>query len=599
MSTLTTALETGTFTKVDFVAKTDPTAVATGYSNLTGNLFGKLGAPDVSATKPVFSGHGTDSATSTLTWAWGLPGGRWTYESEVELRKTDEKWEFVWEPTVVAPTLAEGRSLHVETVQQQRGEILSTSGATLVADRPVVTVGIDKTLIDPVAAPAAARDVAAIVGINPKRYSKRVKAAGDKAFVEALSIREPMMTKAKAAKIAKIKGAAMLNRTLPLGPTKEFASPVVGIVGEVTAEMMKKKPGTYLPGDLAGLSGLQARYDEQLRGKPGLQVAVLGDEGEVLKRLYSTDPIDGKSLTVTLDERLQTSAEKILKRVKPESALVAIRPSDGAVLVAANGEDNKMNLATYGQAAPGSTFKAATTLALLRKGLNAKSQVKCPAKTTVDGKTFKNDSWYPKSALGEITLAHAVAESCNTAMVGVAGEVGHAEIASAAASLGFGIDRDAGFTSYFGQIPEPAGETEHAADLIGQGKVLASPLVMAAVIGSIQAGHTVVPTLVEGQVAKPSGVEPLAADEAEQLRTIFRGVVTDGTGSGLADVPGKPVIAKTGTAEFDRNGKRLTHTWMIAAQGDLAVAVYVDEGENGAATSGPLVEAFFRMVNER
>src|SRR5687767_2739688 len=103
MSTLTTALETGTFTKVDFVAKTDPAVVATDYSNLTGNLFGKLGAPDVSATKPVFSGHGTDSAKSTLTWAWGLPGGRWTYESEVELRKTDEKWEFVWEPTVVAP----------------------------------------------------------------------------------------------------------------------------------------------------------------------------------------------------------------------------------------------------------------------------------------------------------------------------------------------------------------------------------------------------------------------------------------------------------------------------------------------------------------
>lgn len=244
MSTLTTALESGTFTKVDFVAKTDADAVAADYSDLTGNLFGKLGAPDVSATKPTFTGEGTDSAKSTLTWAWGLPGGRWTYESEVELRKTGEKWEFVWEPTVVAPALAEGRSLHVETVHQQRGEIRSTSGATLVADRPVVTVGIDKTLIDPVAAPAAARDVAAIVGINPKRYAKRVKAAGDKAFVEALSIRKPMMTKAKAAEIAKIKGAAMLNRTLPLGPTKEFASPVVGIVGEVTAEMMKKKPGT-------------------------------------------------------------------------------------------------------------------------------------------------------------------------------------------------------------------------------------------------------------------------------------------------------------------------------------------------------------------
>src|SRR5688572_25838191 len=94
MSTLTTALENGTFTKVDFVAKTDPTEVADDYRDLTGNLLGKLGAPDVSATKPVFSGHGTDSAKSMLTWAWGVPGGRWTYESEVELRKTGEKWEF-------------------------------------------------------------------------------------------------------------------------------------------------------------------------------------------------------------------------------------------------------------------------------------------------------------------------------------------------------------------------------------------------------------------------------------------------------------------------------------------------------------------------
>ncbi|MDR7313214.1 cell division protein FtsI/penicillin-binding protein 2 [Nocardioides luteus] len=599
MSSLTTALKTATFTKVDFVDETDPATVADEYRDLTGNLFGKLGAPAVSATKPTFTGEGTDNAKSTLTWAWGLPGGRWTYESEVELQKTGDTWEFVWEPTVVAPLLAEGRSLHVETVPQQRGEIVNTAGTTLVADRPVVTVGIDKTLLDPVAAPAAARDVAKIVGIDPKRYAKRVKAAGDKAFVEALSIRKPMMTKAKRKKISRIKGAAMLDRTLPLGPTKEFASPVIGIVGEVTAERMKKKPGTYLPGDMVGLSGLQARYDDQLRGKPGLQVSVLGDEGEVLKRLYNSDPIDGKPLTVTIDGRLQKNAEKILKRVEPESALVAIRPSDGAVLVAANGKDNKMNLATYGQAAPGSTFKTATTLALLRKGLNPTSQVKCPAKAKVDGKTFKNDSWYPKLALGKITLAHAVAESCNTAMVGTADEIGHAEIASAAASLGFGIDRDAGFTSYFGQIPEPAGKTEHAADLIGQGKVLASPLVMATVIASIQAGKTVVPNLVEGQVAKPSGVEPLAADEAKQLKTIFRKVVTDGTGHGLADVPGKPVIAKTGTAEFDRKGKRLTHTWMIAAQGDLAVAVYVDEGENGAATSGPLVEAFLRMARER
>jgi cell division protein FtsI/penicillin-binding protein 2 len=75
---------------------------------------------------------------------------------------------------------------------------------------------------------------------------------------------------------------------------------------------------------------------------------------------------------------------------------------------------------------------------------------------------------------------------------------------------------------------------------------------------------------------------------------MLRGVVTGGTGLGLKDVPGPPVIAKTGTAEFDRNGKRFTHAWMIAGQGDLAVCAFVDVGPTGAGTAGPLLESFLR-----
>ena len=75
---------------------------------------------------------------------------------------------------------------------------------------------------------------------------------------------------------------------------------------------------------------------------------------------------------------------------------------------------------------------------------------------------------------------------------------------------------------------------------------------------------------------------------------MLRGVVTSGSGSLLADVPGPPVIAKTGTAEFEKNGEIRTHAWMIAAQGDLAVAVFVDEGESGSGTAGPILESFLR-----
>ena len=140
-------------------------------------------------------------------------------------------------------------------------------------------------------------------------------------------------------------------------------------------------------------------------------------------------------------------------------------------------------------------------------------------------------------------------------------------------------------------------ETEAAADLIGQGTVLASPMAMATVMASIQAGTTVVPRLIESvDVAVPANAAPLAAGEGEALRTMLRGVVTSGSGSGLLDVPGAPVIAKTGTAEFDLDGKRLLHAWMVAAQGDLAVAVYVDVGESGSRTAGPILEAFLRAA---
>jgi cell division protein FtsI/penicillin-binding protein 2 len=79
---------------------------------------------------------------------------------------------------------------------------------------------------------------------------------------------------------------------------------------------------------------------------------------------------------------------------------------------------------------------------------------------------------------------------------------------------------------------------------------------------------------------------------------MLRAVVTEGSGRGLADVPGPPVIAKTGTAEFGTGADLQTHAWMIAAQGDLAVCVYVDVGQSGSQTAGPILEAFLRAARQ-
>jgi cell division protein FtsI/penicillin-binding protein 2 len=126
--------------------------------------------------------------------------------------------------------------------------------------------------------------------------------------------------------------------------------------------------------------------------------------------------------------------------------------------------------------------------------------------------------------------------------------------------------------------------------------VLASPMAMAAVAGSVAAGQTVVPRLLAASDVSASPATPLTPDEAEQLRQLMAGVVARGSGAFLADLPGAPVLAKTGTAEFGDEDPPKTHAWMIASQGDLAVAVFVDVGESGSQTAGPILEEFLRSA---
>src|SRR3712207_882362 len=133
--------------------------------------------------------------------------------------------------------------------------------------------------------------------------------------------------------------------------------------------------------------------------------------------------------------------------------------------------------------------------------------------------------------------------------------------------------------------------------MIRQGTILASPMVMATIMASVQKGSLVVPRMVEGvESTPPDGAAPLSASESAGLQSLLRHVVTDGAGQFLLDVPGPPVLAKTGTAQFGTGEDLQTHAWMIGAQGDLAVCVFVQVGESGSGTAGPILEAFLRAA---
>ncbi|MCU1530866.1 MAG: penicillin-binding protein [Arthrobacter sp.] len=575
-----------------------------------------------------------DSGTATvpLNYSWKFGSAEWKYTVFAQLKKSGDKWLTVWNPATLVPELAEGDILGTSVQAPPRADILGAGDAQLVTSRPVLHVGIDKTRLGSADPAAAATGLAQLVGADPAAYAQQVQAAGAEAFVTAITLRQDGRTVTDE-QIAAIPGGLAIPDSLPLAPTRTFARALLGTVAEASAEQIEKSGGALKPGAITGTGGLQQQYDAQLRGTDGIVVFVEkaglpAEEKKTLpngsRRVLFEAPITpGTPLKTTLDPNLQQLAEEILGKVGPASAIVALRPSTGAVVAAASGPgSNGYDTAMLGQYAPGSIFKIVDSLAMIRNGLTPDSGVECPATLTVDGRTFKNAEGYPASSLGSVTLRDAFAHSCNTAFINARESVGQAQLESAAAALGIAVDAPVlGTGAFLGSVPGEAEGTEHAASMIGQGKVLLSPLAAAIMAGSVAKGAPVSARLVlnpnagvpdpaaaasapaapttEGAMASSSPPAPanstgtpVTAAEAGSLADMMRAVVTSGHAGFLASVPGAPVGAKTGTAEFGKDNPPKTHAWIVAVHGDLAVAVFVEEGGLGATTSGPLLKEF-------
>ncbi|MDN5725088.1 MAG: penicillin-binding protein, partial [Propionibacteriales bacterium] len=136
--------------------------------------------------------------------------------------------------------------------------------------------------------------------------------------------------------------------------------------------------------------------------------------------------------------------------------------------------------------------------------------------------------------------------------------------------------------------PDEDTKTGRVAAMIGQGQVQASPMAMAAVAASVEAGRTVIPVLVD-KYAPTSKAKPLTSGEAGQLRAMMRRTVTNGSATFLRSY--EKLGAKTGTAEYGTDDPPRTHAWMIVEGDDLALAVFVADGDSGSATAGPIVRA--------
>lgn len=604
----------GDLSKIGFVSGTGQAIRAADVADEIRGLSGELTDRPITfqAGKPAVV---KDDATVGVTVNWQLSETVvWRYQTTVRLQKRADNWAVVWTPQTFHADLQAGDKLTTVRVLGARAKVLDRDNQPIVKDRKIVVVGVEpRRVINPERLAEQLDDAfkSADVDVDLSDLPKDIAAARPDAFLEVVTLRREVYDRIRD-RIHDLNGTVFREDSIPLAPTRVFARALLGRVGQVQKDYLDAHPGVYEVGDLVGQGGLQEEYEAALRGSPGIAVKVKGrvdQDGKAIDvpEIFRADPTPGQTLHTTLDSKIQIAADAALAGESRRSALVAIRVSDGTIVAVANGPDGGgENLAFTAQAPPGSTFKMVSALGLLDSGaVTLDSKVACPATFTVAGRTFKNS--FP-NALGDVPFRVDFAKSCNTAFASLAPKLGADGLAKAAQSVGIGMPWQLGTPAFTGSVQTGATPVEAAAAAFGQGKTLVSPVALAGAAAAVARGNWQAPVLIKGGAPTAPGsspsasppvatIPPLKDSSVAALRTLMREVVTDGTGTALLDVPGAPVQVKTGTAEYDNNPDH-AHTWVLGWQGDIAFAVFLENGGKSTTTVVPIAGKFLTALNK-
>lgn len=537
---------------------------------------------------------GDNVSPITFEWTWSSGGSVWSYQTQAELVRQGALWRVDFAADLVHPELDPGQVLETRTTIGERGRILGSDDEVLVKEGAVIDVGLQPSRLDENSENTYEK-LSKVLDVDAEALRDRVTVAQPDAFVPVITLREDDYKRVKA-EIYSLAGTVFRESSQPLSRTKGFASATIGSVGVATPEELDADPGELAPESKVGKSGIQSAFEKTLRPGRGLDVVAGGDGAESGgDLLYSFGARTGRDVRTTLDVAVQTAADDAARTAEKPAAIVALRPSDGHVLAAANHdpEGAGWDRALLGQYPPGSVFKIASGAAMLSDGIDPSTVLDCPKTTSVHGKSFKNAEDH---VLGPVPFEVSFAESCNTAFVNSSADVTSADVSSVATALGM-RSANIGIDSYIADVPVVNDPVEHAASMIGQGKILASPLGVATMTASVAAGRTVDPILILSGEREESSAQELDADHLDAVREMMRATVTEGTAHALVGIPGEPIFGKTGTAEYGTEVPPRTHSWFAGYQGDVAVAVLVEDGGFGAEAAVPVAKRFFQELN--
>ncbi|MBO7331871.1 MAG: penicillin-binding protein 2, partial [Alistipes sp.] len=231
--------------------------------------------------------------------------------------------------------MAASNVLRYEVQYAPRGEVVDRNGEFIVQskecyDLMVVWRDIDKRGFDTMRLCSAA-------DITKEKLIRELKNA-------RMTPRAPYLIKNYVTQEAKLRfeehsfpGFYTIKRTVRQYPRK-IGGNLLGSLGEVNDNDIKRGGGEYKMGDYIGRSGLERAYEKYLRGKDGVKILERDAHGAIkasyMDGLFDTLPIPGKKITSTIDVRLQAFAEELMEG--KIGAVVAIEPATGEILVMAS-----------------------------------------------------------------------------------------------------------------------------------------------------------------------------------------------------------------------------------------------------------------------
>jgi beta-lactamase class D len=509
---------------------------------------------------------GASTANVAYSVTWDLGGDRkWTYDSHIELRESNEKWQVHWSPTVIHPKLSQQQAIAVQGQQPELAPVLDRDGNLVLAPSRVVSVLLEKEKAGNVQAVAGAL-ATALGGIDRTITQASILAGANKTpagqAYQVVALRQSDYERVKPA-IYDLPGVRFTSAPRLLANDKAFAP-------------------TLLP-------GIRKVVEADLTGKAGWRVITTDPTGAEVEELYAKAAEPAEAATTTLGVGVQNAAQAAVNTEPTPSMIVAIQPSTGELLAIAQNPvaDKQGPIALMGRYPPGSTFKIVTAAAALAGGkVTGATPVGCPATITVQGREIPNSGKFDK---GTIPLSSAFAFSCNTTFAQLATQMGPSELTDTAKQLGLGVDFVMpGATTVTGSVPPASNVVERAEDGFGQGKVVASPFGMALLVSAVATGKMPTPTLLRGATTEAdSTVEPVSPQVLDGVRAMMQEMVR--ITPALAAFP--DLRGKTGTAQFG-DGTH-SHGWFVGYRGDLAFAVLL----TGADVSSKAVAAAARFLS--